>query len=157
MKEHAHFGLWIRPNLANVDNKISLSIQGKFDRRIFILTRSIDYLCIWHLLRIYIYGYHAKKVMGPQFYQVRAIQVSLFRFACIEFYRYLFVISSLFCEMFSFSLSGRHIRLIAACCYFVWEPRVNNVISSANIDTILHPLDLWQNMSNCNIIYTTRW
>ena len=74
-----------------------------------------------------------KKLWGPS-YQVRAIQMSLFRFACIKFYRYLFDISSLFCEMFSFSLSGRHIRLIA-CCYFVWEPRVNNVISRGPILT----------------------
>ena len=65
MKEHAHFGLWIRPNLANVDNKISLSIQGKFDRRIFILTRSIDFMYLTSAPDLYLWLSRKKSYGAP--------------------------------------------------------------------------------------------
>ena len=97
-----------------------------------------------------------KKNMGPQFYQVRAIQMSLFRFACIQFYRYPFVISSLFCEMFS--LSGRpphplDSSLLLLCLRAPGQQCYQQRQYWHNIA----PLDLWQNMSNCNIYNQTHF
>ena len=82
----------------------------------------------------FISSYHAKKVMGPQLsspcYTNEPISVCMHKILSLSIWYFVTVLRN----VLVLSLSGRHIRLIA-CCYFVWEPRVNNVISREPILT----------------------